>query len=202
MHTQRVSDFSETFQKRIALSRFRGRGRSQRTTSICGLQIPSTLRKGGRSSQLDPPNRTAVVELAFQFDERGSIAIKDPYLHVRWLPASQMPQQSSDPSDFHSHSIMHCFQFNRAMGEWFPAFWNDHKFDQPRARCGSNEGYGRFRYVRLNVFHQRQQQAVGNICRQVKPLVYLLFFAVIIREAHRALAGRYIDQCPLPADEG
>src|SRR5437764_3899811 len=87
------------------------------------FDTPSTVRKGGRSGQLDPPNRTAVVELAFQFDERGSIAIKDPYLHVRWLLARQMRQQSSDPSDFHSHSIMHCFQFNRAMDEWFPAFW-------------------------------------------------------------------------------
>ena len=39
MHTQRVSDFSETFQKRIALSRFRGRGRSQRSTQRKALRF-------------------------------------------------------------------------------------------------------------------------------------------------------------------
>src|SRR5207249_2248105 len=143
MHTQRVSDFSETFQKRIALSRFRGRGRSQRTTSICGLQIPSTVRKGGRSSQLDPPNRTAVIELAFQFDKRGSIAIKDPYLRVWRLLSGYTRQQSRDPSNFHFHSIVHGFQFNRSMGERFLALWNDRKFDQPRVRYSRNEGYGR-----------------------------------------------------------
>ena len=44
--------------------------------------IPSTVRKCGRSGQLDPPNRTAIVELALQFDEGRSIATQNPYLRV------------------------------------------------------------------------------------------------------------------------
>ena len=81
------------------------------------------------------------------------------------------------------------------MGERFRALWNDHKFDQPRLRCGRNEGYGRFRYVRLNVFHQHHQQPVCNICGQIKPLVYGLFFAILTRVANHHLARRCVERC-------
>src|SRR5438094_1676079 len=96
---------------------------------------PQPLEEAG-TSQLDPPNRAALIERTFRFDEGRGLAAKNPHVRVWGLLAHQMRQQPSDTSDFRFHNVVHCFMLEPTNREPFLALWEDRKLDKPRLWCG------------------------------------------------------------------
>src|SRR5439155_18150192 len=93
------------------------------------------LEKSG-TCQLDPPNRSALVERTFRFDEGRGFAFENPHVRVWGLLPHHMCQQPSGTSDFHFHNVVPRFMLDDPSREVFLALWKDHKLHEPRLWCG------------------------------------------------------------------
>src|SRR6266542_5971503 len=130
--------------------------------------------------QLYSPDRAARIEWDLRLDEGRGFAAENPYVHVRRLLPKQTCQKSSGASDFHFHYVVHGFMTEASNRERFFAIRQDRKLDESRLWRDRHHRYCGLRRTRFYVLHQREEQAVGDVGREVKPLGNHFLFALIL----------------------
>src|SRR5439155_4509159 len=149
----------------------------------------------GGVCHFDPPYRPSLKERAFGFDEGRGGTAENPHMSVWRLLPGYTRQQPSHASNLHLDNVDHGVMPGATPRKGFLAFWKNRKLDQPRLWRGRQHGYCCPWRTRVDVLHQGEHQSIGEIWRQLKPLIQDFLFAVVIFIAQGDLSGRSVDQC-------
>src|SRR5205807_8942986 len=144
--------------------------------------------ESGWSCQFNPPNRAALVDWTLEFNEGRSIARENPHMCVGRLFAEEWRHQSSHATNFYLHNVAHGFVLGVATRYRLLAFWKDLKFYHSRLWSRRHHGNRGLWHIWVYVLHQREQQSIRDVGRQIAPLVQNLIFAGRILVSHRDLS--------------
>src|SRR5438046_10501600 len=91
-----------------------------------------------------------------------------------------MRQPPLDTADFHSHHVVSRLVLEAADRERFFALREDRQLDELWRWRGCQQRDGRSRHTRLDVLQESEQETVGEVWRQIHPLVDHLLLAVTV----------------------